>query len=74
MQTRHIAVWVAFWLASLAGLSAAVAQTGAVAVVVNEKNPVGNLSTTELRKLFAGERHSWGIRASRPVEIVGYVR
>jgi hypothetical protein len=30
-----------------------------VAVVVNPKNPVTNLSSTEVRKLFAGEKRSW---------------
>jgi hypothetical protein len=59
MQTKLIVVWVAISLAGLTGLSIAVAQTSAVAVVVNEKNPVTNLSTPELRKLFAGEKHSW---------------
>jgi len=59
MQTKLIVVRVAISLAGLIGLSIAVAQTSAVAVVVNEKNPVTNLSTPELRKLFAGEKHSW---------------
>src|ERR1700730_18589488 len=58
MQTKLIVVWVAIGLASLS-VSSALAQTGALAVVVNEKNPVNNLSTPELRKLFAGEKHSW---------------
>ena len=58
MQTKLIVVWVAIGLAVL-GVSSASGQTGAVAVVVNEKNPVNNLSTPELRKLFAGEKHSW---------------
>ena len=59
MQTKLIVVWVAISLAGLAGFSSAVAQTGAVAVVVSEKNPVTNVSTPELRKLFAGEKHFW---------------
>src|ERR1700736_2588651 len=59
MQTKLIVVGVAVWLAGLSGSSIALAQTGAVAVVVNEKNPVNNLSTPDLRKLFAGEKHSW---------------
>jgi ABC-type phosphate transport system substrate-binding protein len=59
MQTRLIVASVALWCASLTGISAAVAQTGSVAVVVNEKNPVNNLSSVELRKVFAGEKHSW---------------
>jgi ABC-type phosphate transport system substrate-binding protein len=58
MQTRLI-VWAVIWLAGLAGFSSAAAQTGVVAVVVNEKNSVNNLSTPELRKLFAGEKHFW---------------
>ena len=58
MQTKLIVVWVAIGLAAL-GLSSALGQTGAVAVVVNEKNPVNSLSSSELRKLFAGEKHSW---------------
>ena len=30
-----------------------------MAVVVNEKNPVENLSKAELRNIFAGEKRSW---------------
>ena len=59
MQTKLIVGWIAIFLAGLAGFSSAAAQTGSVAVVVNEKNPVKNLSTPELRKLFAGEKHDW---------------
>jgi ABC-type phosphate transport system substrate-binding protein len=59
MQTKLIVGWVAIFLAGLAGLSSAAAQTGRVAVVVNEKNPVNNLSAPEIRKLFAGEKHDW---------------
>jgi phosphate transport system substrate-binding protein len=35
------------------------AQSDAVAVVVNPKNPVSNVSRSELRKIFAGERRTW---------------
>jgi ABC-type phosphate transport system substrate-binding protein len=59
MQTRLILGGVAVWFASLAGVPFANAQTGSVAVVVNEKNPISNLSSSELRKLFAGEKHAW---------------
>jgi phosphate transport system substrate-binding protein len=59
MQTKLIVVWVALSLAGLAGFSSAVARTAAVAVAVSEKNPVTNVSTPELRKLFAGEKHFW---------------
>jgi len=67
----RVAVWVAVFVASLADLSSAVAQTGAaavedeVAVVVNNKNPVSNLTTLELRQLFAGQKRSW--MGGRPV-------
>jgi hypothetical protein len=59
MQTKLIVAWVAISLTGWAGLPFAVAQNGAVAVVVNEMNAVHNLSTPELRKLFAGEKHAW---------------
>jgi hypothetical protein len=50
---------VVIWLAGREGIPGAVAQTGDVAVVVNDKNPVDNLSRPELRKIFAGEKRSW---------------
>ena len=59
MQTKLIVGCFAIYLAGLAGLSSAAAQTGRVAVVVNEKNPLNNLSVPEIRKLFAGETHAW---------------
>jgi len=59
MQTTLIVGSVAIWFASLTGFSSAVAQTGCVAVVVNEKNPITNLSATELRRVLAGEKHFW---------------
>lgn len=59
MRTKLIVGWVAIFLAGLAGLTSAAGQTGRVAVVVNEKNPVNNLSSSDLRKLFAGEKHAW---------------
>jgi ABC-type phosphate transport system substrate-binding protein len=63
----RVAVWTAVSLAVMASLPYAIAQTSAVTVavavavvvVVNEKNPVTNVSTQELRKLFAGEKRSW---------------
>jgi ABC-type phosphate transport system substrate-binding protein len=59
MSTKLILGCVAICLSALNGVSSAVAQMGAVAVVVSEKNTVNNLSMLELRKLFAGETHSW---------------
>jgi len=35
------------------------AQNGDVAVVVNPNNPVTGVSLVDLRKIFAGEKHSW---------------
>jgi hypothetical protein len=78
MQTKLIVGWVVIFLAGLAGPSSAAAQTGRVAVVVNEKNPVNNLSAPErLGWRLAGQdirTRDWCKRASRDVEIVGYVR
>lgn len=51
----------------LIGAVNATSQSSDVAVVVNQNNPVRNLSRAELRKLFAGEKHSWG--AGLPVTI-----
>src|ERR1700683_506373 len=64
MQTKLIiariaVLWVAVSLAGIAGLSSALAQSGSVAVVVNDKNPVTNVTISELRKLFTGQKHSW---------------
>ena len=67
MQTKLIVGWVVIFLAGLAGPSSAAAQTGRVAVVVNEKNPVNNLSAPQLRKLFAGEKRDWA--GGLPVKI-----
>ena len=50
---------LAIWLVGSAGIPAAVAQTSDIAVVVSEKNPVTNLSSSDLRKIFAGEKRSW---------------
>jgi hypothetical protein len=59
----RVGVWLAIALAGMASLTPAVAQTNAVvmvvAVVVSERNPVTNISTRELRKLFSGEKHAW---------------
>ncbi len=86
MQTKLIVVRVAVWavvsLIGMAGLPSAIAQTSVVAVVVNEENPVKNVSTPELRKLFAGEKHFWSggqsvrlfVRASGAYERVVLLR
>ena len=59
MSARHFAAAVLVWfLVTCFGLPVA-AQNLEVAVVVNPNNPVANLTTVELRKIFAGEKHSW---------------
>jgi ABC-type phosphate transport system substrate-binding protein len=59
VQFRLAITLTVIWLARREGIPAAMAQTGDVAVVVNDKNPVVNLSHPELRKIFAGEKRSW---------------
>ena len=58
-QTGLAVILVAICIAGRAGISPAAAQTADVAIVVNDKNPVNNLSSLELRKIFAGEKRSW---------------
>ena len=48
--TRVVVLWVAVSLASVTGLSSALSQSGFAAVVVNDKNPVTNVTISELRK------------------------
>ncbi len=39
--------------------AAARAQAADIAVVVNETNSVSSVTTTELRKMFTGDKHTW---------------
>ena len=57
MRAKPIAVLLLAWLAHLACV--ALAETGNVAVVVNEKNPLTQLRSAELRQIFAGEKRFW---------------
>ena len=52
---------VIFLLIGIPSLICTVAsgQPGDIAVVVNERNSVVNLSNMELRGIFAGEKHYW---------------
>jgi hypothetical protein len=56
---KRLSIIVLIWVASLGGASAALAQNGDFAVVVNPNNSVTNLTVADLRNLFAGGRHSW---------------
>ncbi len=67
MRTKLILGCALICLTVLANVSFTFAQTATVAVVVNEKNSVSNLTTSELRKLFAGEKHAWA--GARPVKL-----
>lgn len=62
----RIARCVTAALIAMASLSPVVAQNGVVAhpgtvvaVVVNSTNPVSNISTPDLRKLFTGDKRTW---------------
>jgi hypothetical protein len=46
-------------LVALILTSSAFAQQGDLAVIVNPKNPVTNISLADLRKTFAGQKRSW---------------
>jgi hypothetical protein len=59
MRTKLLFIPLLFWLTSFVCAPVALAQSGAVAIVVNEENPVTNLSRIELRRIFAGQKHSW---------------
>lgn len=54
----------------LAGIltQTSLSQNQDVAVVVNPKNPLGNLTRSELRKIFAGEKRTWA--GGLPVKII----
>jgi ABC-type phosphate transport system substrate-binding protein len=45
----------------LAGIGCryATAQNGGIAVVISENNPTTNLGSSDLRKIFAGEKRTW---------------
>jgi ABC-type phosphate transport system substrate-binding protein len=57
-------------LASLVSPPAATAQEKSldVAVIVNPNNPMDNLTSPELRKIFMGEKHNWPNKA--PVKLL----
>ena len=57
MRTTPARIWLVACVVNLASIASA--QSVPVAVVVNEKNPVTNLRSAELRQIFAGEKRSW---------------
>jgi len=58
-MSKSVALLMFLYLAAISSATPAVAQVPDVAVVVNTKNPVVNLSLGELRKIFAGEKRTW---------------
>jgi len=73
MKTNSISVLLLTVLAGLALIPRAAAQGEDVAAVVNPSNPTSNISQVDLRKIFAGERHTWerGIRIKLIVRLPG---
>lgn len=59
LQTRLATALLAISIFGEAATRPVIAQAIGVAVVVNEKNPVENLSKAELRNIFDGEKRSW---------------
>jgi hypothetical protein len=59
MTAKSIPLLLIAGLANLIFPPASLGQSLDVAVVVNAGNPVVNLSLSDLRKIFAGEKRSW---------------
>jgi hypothetical protein len=59
MRKNIVNILLLISLTALPGVSVAAAPAGDVAVVVSAKNPLSELNSAELRKIFAGERRSW---------------
>jgi len=57
--SRLIIVGIVAVLAGPVVIPSSAAQAGDIAVIVNPNNPVTNLSSSDLRKIFDGEKHSW---------------
>ena len=59
MSARRLATPVRVWFLGICLAAPVVAQNVDVAVVINPSNPTVNVTTSELRKIFAGEKRSW---------------
>lgn len=59
MGARSRAILLLLGLTLLSSTPQASGQDGDVAVVVNTGNPVTSLSLGDLRRIFAGTKHSW---------------
>ena len=67
MRSTRATIAITVCLLGLLDAVRVYAQNGDVAVVVNQNNPISNLSRDEVRKLFAGEKQLW--RPGLPVKI-----
>jgi ABC-type phosphate transport system substrate-binding protein len=67
MRIKARLIPVLICLTGLVSIPVAAAQSGDVAVVVNDGNPVTKLSSTDLRKIFAGDKRSWA--AGLPIRV-----
>lgn len=59
MKPPLLIVLLLSWLVTLGWAQSALGQQGDMAVVVNPKNSVTNVTVAELRNLLAGYKHSW---------------
>jgi phosphate transport system substrate-binding protein len=56
---KSMTILLLSWLTGPALVPISPAQNQDVAVVVNIRNPVDNVTRTELRKIFSGEKRNW---------------
>jgi hypothetical protein len=68
MRAKSIAAFILFVLVTISVVQRARAQANVMAVVVNADNPATNISLSDLRKFFAGEKRSW--TGGQPVQLI----
>lgn len=59
MQARIAIALVGTWIAAQTGILPAFAQNADIAVVVSSQNAIDNLSASDVRRIFTGEKRSW---------------
>lgn len=59
MRRKLVITVLLSWLVSYVLISVSAGQDADLAVVVNPKNSVSNVSSEDLRKILAGEKRSW---------------
>jgi len=68
MCSRRVAIISMIWCSVLVPAQTGSSQNLDVAVVVNESNRVSDMSMADLRKVLAGEKHTWP--GGQPVKLV----